>query len=128
GFPMPIILALMLNELKSMKFKRIVQTITYFPHFISWVILGGILMIWFEETGMGTQLLVQLKILDKPAFLFAEPDYFWTMVVATDVWKELGWNAIIYLAAIAGIDQEMYEAAIVDGAGRFKRIWYITLP
>ena len=85
-------------------------------------------MTWFEETGVGTQLLVQLGILNKPVFLFAEPDYFWSMAVATDVWKELGWSSIIYLASIAGIDQEMYEAAIVDGAGRFRRIWYITLP
>lgn len=128
GFPLPIILALLLNELKSMAFKRVVQTVTYLPHFISWVVLGGIMMTWFEETGIGTQLLVQLGILKQPAFLFAEPNYFWSMAVATDVWKELGWSAIIYLAAIAGIDQEMYEAAIVDGAGRFRRMWYITLP
>jgi putative aldouronate transport system permease protein len=128
GFPLPIILALLLNELRSVAFKRVVQTITYLPHFISWVVLGGIMMIWFEETGIGTELLVRLGIINQPAFIFAEPQYFWSLAVVTDVWKELGWSAIIYLAAIAGIDQELYEAAIVDGAGRFRRMWNITLP
>jgi putative aldouronate transport system permease protein len=128
GFPLPIVLALMLNELRTMRFKRTVQTITYLPHFISWVVLGGILMTWFEETGMGTQLLVKFGIISQPTFMFAEPNYFWAMAVVTDVWKELGWGAIIYLAAIAGIDQELYEASIVDGANRFRRMWSITLP
>lgn len=128
GFPLPIILAIMLNEFRSTHFKRTVQTITYLPHFISWVVLGGIMMTWFEETGIGTQLLVRFGIIGQPAFIFAEPQYFWAISVVSDVWKELGWGAIIYLAAIAGIDQELYEAAIIDGANRFKRMWNITLP
>lgn len=128
GFPLLILLALLLNELKSMPFKRTVQTITYLPHFISWVVLGGIMMTWFEETGIGTQMLVKFGIIGQPAFIFAEPQYFWSLAIVTDVWKELGWSAIIYLASISGIDQDLYEAAIMDGAGRFRRMLNITLP
>lgn len=128
GFPLPIIFALLLNELTSIKFKKAVQTISYLPHFLSWVVLGGILTTWLSDVGIINEILVKLNIIKEPVNFLAEPKYFWGIVVLSDIWKELGWSAIIYLAAIAGVDPEMYEAAIIDGAGRLQRIWYITLP
>lgn len=128
GFPLAIIFALLLNELSSAKFKRFVQTISYLPHFLSWVVLGGLMINWLSDSGMITQLFVKIGLLKEPIAYLAEPKYFWHLVVISDVWKELGWSAIIYLAAIAGIDPGLYEAATIDGATRFKKIWFITLP
>jgi putative aldouronate transport system permease protein len=128
GFPLPIIFALLLNEVRQKQFKRIVQTISYLPHFLSWVVLGGILTTWLSNTGFINDLLVKAGILNEGITFLAYPKYFWSIVVLSDVWKELGWSAIIYLAAIAGIDQELYEAAQIDGAGRLRRMWSITLP
>ncbi|MFZ5366910.1 MAG: ABC transporter permease [Spirochaetota bacterium] len=128
GFPLPIAFAILLNELRSPRFKRWVQTISYLPHFLSWVVLGGILTNWLSNTGLINQVLM-LAGLSKEGFSFlAEPKYFWGIVVISDIWKELGWSAIIYLAAIVGIDPELYEAATVDGASRFRQIFAITLP
>ena len=128
NFPLPIIFALLLNEVRNQRFKKIVQTISYLPHFLSWVVLGGILTTWLGESGLANELLVKMGILKEPIVFLAYPKYFWGIVVGSDLWKELGWSAIIYLAAISGIDQEMYEAARVDGASRWKQIWTITLP
>jgi len=128
GFPLPILFAVLLNELTSVRFKRTVQTISYLPHFISWVVLGGILMNWLSETGLINIILTKLGILKQPITFLAEPKYFWGIAVISEVWKELGWNAIIYLAAIAGIDPELYEAATVDGAGRITKMFKITIP
>jgi len=128
GFPLPIIFALLLNEMRSEKFKRAVQTISYLPHFLSWVILGGILTTWLSESGFLNEILVKSGLLKEGITFLAFPQYFWGIVVISSIWKELGWSSIIYLAAIAGIDQEMYEAAEIDGVGRLKKIWYITLP
>lgn len=128
GFPLPIIFAIFLNELRSNKFKRVVQTISYLPRFLSWVVLGGIMTTWLSESGLINELLVKSGVLQQPISFLAEHQYFWGLAITSDVWKELGWSAIIYLAAIAGIDQEMYEAATVDGAGRFRKMWNITLP
>jgi putative aldouronate transport system permease protein len=128
GFPLPIVFALMLNEVKSLRFKKAVQTISYLPHFLSWVILGGIMMNWLSDVGIINNILMSLHIIKEPIVFLGEPKYFWGIVVISDIWKELGWSAIIYLAAIAGIDPEMYEAATIDGAGRFRRMWSITLP
>ncbi len=128
NFPLPIIFALFLNEIRSARFKKIVQTISYLPHFLSWVVLGGILSTWLGETGLLNELLVKMGFIEKGITFLAYPKYFWPIVVISDLWKELGWSAIIYLAAISGIDQEMYEAARVDGAGRFRQIFSITLP
>lgn len=127
-FPAGIIFALMLNELTSTKYKKIVQTISYLPHFLSWVIVGGIMFNWLSESGMLTQLLVNVGILPEARHLLGSTDGFWGILVTSEVWKELGWSAIIYIAAISGIDQSLYEAASIDGAGRMRRIWHITLP
>lgn len=128
GFPLPIIFALLLNEVRSVLFKRSIQTISYLPHFLSWVILGGILATWLADVGIINKLLMALNLIDEPIMYLAEPNYFWTIVVGSDIWKELGWSAIIYLAAISSVSPELYEAATIDGAGRFQKIWSITLP
>lgn len=128
NFPLPILFALLLNEVKNQKFKKSIQTISYLPHFLSWVVLGGILTTWLDEQGLFNQLLVGSGIMKKPISFLAYPKYFWAIVILSDLWKETGWSAIIYLAAISGIDQEMYEAAEVDGASRFRQIFSITLP
>nr|WP_258525479.1 ABC transporter permease subunit [Paenibacillus sp. YN15] len=127
GFPGPIILAIMLNEIKNMFFKRSVQTLIYLPHFLSWVIIGGVLVnLLSPTTGMVNELLQWLGF--KPIFFLADPNWFRSILVISDLWKEVGWGAIIYLAAIAGIDPQLYEAAIMDGAGKWKQITHITLP
>lgn len=128
GFPLPILFALFLNELRSVKFKRTVQTISYLPHFLSWVVLGGILATWLSDIGVINNILMALNFIDQPISYLAEPKYFWTIIIASDIWKELGWSAIIYLAAISSVSPEMYEAATIDGAGRFQKMWYVTLP
>ncbi|MGG3283488.1 ABC transporter permease [Paenibacillus solani] len=128
GFPLPIIFAIFLNEIRSVRYKRTIQTISYLPHFLSWVILGGILMTWLADIGIINKILMALHMIDEPITYLAEPKYFWGIIITSDIWKELGWSAIIYLAAIASISPEMYEASTIDGAGRFQKMWYITLP
>lgn len=129
GFVVPIIFAVLLNEVRLSFFKRIVQTITYLPHFVSWVVVAGIVIKMLSiDGGIVNDLLVGLGIIDKPIQFMAKGEYFWIIVVLSDLWKEMGWNAIIFLAAIAGIDPQLYEAAKVDGAGRLRRIWHVTLP
>lgn len=128
GFTAPIIFALLLNEIKNIRFKRIVQTLSYLPHFLSWVILGGIMITWLSDTGVINKALMALGILEEGVSFLARPEYFWGISVISEIWKELGWGAIIYLAAISGIDPSLYEAAEIDGANRFQRLWYITLP
>ncbi|MCL2761677.1 MAG: ABC transporter permease subunit [Treponema sp.] len=127
-FPLPIIFALLLNEVHLPQFKRFVQTISYLPHFLSWVVLGGILTTWLSETGFFNDILVKMGVLKQGVTFLAFPQYFWGIITISSIWKELGWSAIIYLAAISGIDQDMYEAAEIDGVGRLQKIWHITLP
>ncbi|WP_105616217.1 ABC transporter permease [Vallitalea okinawensis] len=129
SFPLPIMFAIMLSEMKGNGFKRIVQTVSYLPHFISWVIVTGILFSFFSTTrGVFNEILVNWGIVDEPIPILMEAEYYYGLAVSSEVWKEMGWNAIIYLAAIAGIDPTLYESAHIDGAGRLQRIWYITLP
>lgn len=128
GFPLPIIFALLLNELTSLKFKKMVQTISYLPHFISWVVLGGILTTWLADIGLINDILLGLGVISERTNFLAEPDNFWAIIILSDIWKELGWSAIIYLAAIAGVSTELYEASTIDGANRFQKMWYVTLP
>ncbi|MCR2802491.1 ABC transporter permease [Paenibacillus soyae] len=129
GFVVPIAFAIFLNELRGKFFKRTVQTVSYLPHFVSWVVVGGIVTKMLSiEGGIVNELLLWLGVINEPIQFMAKGEWFWGIVTGADVWKETGWNAIIYLAAIAGIDKEMYEAARVDGAGRFRQMWSITLP
>jgi len=128
GFPLPIIFALCLNEITSIRFKKVVQTISYLPHFLSWVILGGIMMTWLSDVGILNNILIGLHLIKEPITYLAEAKYFWSISIISDIWKELGWSAIIYLAAIAGVDPGMYESATIDGAGRFRKMIDITLP
>lgn len=129
GFPIPILFAILLNELKHVKFKRAVQTISYLPHFVSWVIVANIVTSALSPTnGVINEILVTIGFISEPINFMAYQKYFWWIVVISDVWKEMGWNAIIYIAAIAGIDPQLYEAAVVDGANRLQRIFHITLP
>ena len=127
GFPAPIILALLLNELVFKRFKKVVQTIAYMPHFLSWIIISGLaLQLLAPSTGLINLLLNKIGIESIP---FLNESKHWVgTYIALGVWQSVGWNTIIYLAAIAGINPELYEAAAVDGAGRFKKMWHITLP
>ncbi len=126
GFPAPILLAILLNELKSEKFKKIIQNISYLPHFISTVVICGMLVNFLSSDGVINQI-VRFFGGDSIQFLMY-PQYFRTIYVASGVWQSVGWNSIIYLAALTSVDAEMYEAALIDGANRWHRIWYITLP
>lgn len=127
GFPIPIIFALILNELPFKKFKKVVQTVAYMPHFLSWVIIYGLaLQLFAPSNGLVNMLITKLGFESVP---FLNDSSHWVgTYVGLGVWQSFGWNSIVYLAAIAGINSELYEAASVDGAGRFKKIWHITLP
>jgi len=127
GFPAPIIFALVLNELTAKRYKKIVQTVAYMPHFLSWVIIYGLaLQLLAPSSGLVNLLLNNMGI-ESINFL-GEPDkWVWTYIFF-GIWQNFGWGSIVYLAAIAGINPELYEAAAVDGAGRFKKMWHITLP
>lgn len=127
-FLMAIIFAILLNEVRNMFGKKLVQTVSYLPHFLSWIIVTGILHDALSSTGIINELLVNLGIVDSPINFFANPGYFWPIVAFANVWKETGWNAIVYLAAITSIDPSLYEAATLDGAGRWGKIWHVTLP
>lgn len=123
----PIVFALLLNEVRTPRFKKAVQTVTYLPHFLSWVILGGIFVdILSPSNGIVNQVIRTLGM--EPVFFLGDPKTFPYTVIFSDVWKELGFNAVIYLAALTGIDPTFYEAAVVDGASRWKQTLYITLP
>jgi putative aldouronate transport system permease protein len=128
GFVTAITLALLLNELKNIIFKRVVQTISYLPHFISWVVASSIVLTVLSPDGIINLLLLKLGILDKPILWMGKGEYFWGILGLTEVWKNVGWNTIIYLAAITSIDPAQYEAAEIDGANRFQRMLKITLP
>lgn len=127
GFPAPIILALLLNELKSRKFSRVVQTITYMPHFISLVVVAGMIKDFTSSQGFITEFLVTVFHMERTALL-TKPDLFVPIYVLSDVWQSVGWGSIVYLAALSSVDQELYEAARIDGAGHFRQVISITLP
>ncbi|MFP4382468.1 MAG: ABC transporter permease [Spirochaetia bacterium] len=123
----PIILALLLNEVGKSWFKRSVQTITYLPHFLSWVILGGIILDFASPVSGALNKFIEM-LGGEPIYFFGEAALFPYMVVATDLWRDLGFSTIIFLAALSSVDPNLYEAAIVDGAGRWKQTWHISLP
>ena len=131
GFVTAIAFALLLNELagKLTGFKRVVQTISYMPHFLSWIIVCGLVSnILAMDGGVINEILMELGLITEKIHFMGEPKYFWWIVGFTNVWKSMGWNSIIYLAAITSIDPALYEAAAIDGYGRFGRMWNVTLP
>ena len=129
SFPLTIIFALMMNEVRHARFKRVSQTITYLPHFLSWVVVGSfVYQILSPSSGIVNALLVKWGIIESPIYFMIKKEYFVPIYLVVSVWKSLGWSIVIYLAAIAGIDTSLYEAASIDGAGRFKQVMHITLP
>lgn len=127
GFPLPIILALMMNEIRNLRFKKVTQTMMYLPYFISWVIMAGIIMNFLDpSTGIVTQLIK--SITGKDIQVLTDKGAFVPMLIITDVYKNMGWGTIIYLAALSGVDPQLYEAASIDGAKRFRQLLHITLP
>nr|WP_240967822.1 ABC transporter permease subunit [Paenibacillus aquistagni] len=128
GFVIPIILAIMIYEVSISRFKKFVQTISYLPHFLSWIVLGGMLITWFSTSGLFNQLLLSLGIISQPQNILLDPNKYWWIATLSDIWKEAGWGTILYLAIMAKIDPTYYEAAKIDGASRLRQIWNITLP
>lgn len=120
--------ALILNEIRFTRFKKFTQTVSYLPHFVSWVVVANIVIQTLSTSGVVNEFLMSMNWIERPINFMAKGDYFWGIVTIADVWKETGWNAIIYLAAMTSVDQEMYEAARVDGATRWQQMWNITLP
>ncbi|MBT9777064.1 ABC transporter permease subunit [Clostridium sp. MCC353] len=127
GFPAPLILALLLNEIRNERFKRTVQTVTYLPHFISLVVVCGMMTQFLARDGFITNLLVKIGLIE-PANLLGMKEYFRTIYITSGIWQEIGWGTIIYLAALTGVDEQLYEAAKIDGANRFRCLINITLP
>ena len=128
-FPIPIILALMLNELRYARFKKVTQTILYLPHFLSWVIIGSVAYQMFRpQSGTINMLMMNWGLIDEGIPFLTEKWHWAVTYLLVGVWQTMGWGTIIYLAAITGINGELYEAAMIDGAGRWKRMWYITIP
>jgi putative aldouronate transport system permease protein len=129
GFPFPIILALLINEVRMMRFKRVLQTVYTFPHFLSWVLLAGIMLNLLGSNGMVRKIVGTFSpaMYENWNLLYDGGAFRW-LLIFSDIWKEAGWGTIIYLAAIAGIDQALFESADIDGANRFHKIWYLTLP
>lgn len=128
GFFMAILFAILLNEVANRHCKKVIQTISYLPHFLSWIIVTGILHDALSGTGIVNEILLKTGIVNQQINFFAHKEYFWPIVAFANVWKETGWNAIIYLAAITAIDPCLYEAIAIDGGGRWARIKYVTLP
>lgn len=127
GFPAPIVLALLINEVRVEFFKRFAQTLSYLPHFLSWVVVAGFMFtVLSPSSGIVNSIIGWFGF--EPIYFVGKSEYFRFTLISTAIWKEIGWGAIIYLAALAGINPQMYEAAVVDGAGRFKQMLYITLP
>lgn len=128
GFVAPIVFALLLNEMGNGIFKRFVQTVSYLPYFISWVVVASIMFTVLGNNGVFNELLMKVGLIDKNITWLNEKKYFWFILTAANIWKGVGWSAILYISAIAGVDAELYDAGSVDGLGRFGKLWHITLP
>lgn len=129
GFPIPIIFALLLNELRCKSLKKVTQTVSYLPYFVSWVVVIAILRILFSvDGGLVNKLLLKWGWIDKSVDWLLKKKMIWPVAIVSEIWKSFGWSSIIYLAAISGIDPQLYEAAALDGAGRLRQMWSITLP
>ncbi len=127
-FPTPIILAILISELKGVHFKKVAQTVSYLPYFLSWVIFAGLVMEMLRPTGIFSDICMALGLSKEPINFMAHGSWFYAIYILSNLIKGLGYGSIIYVAALSGVDQEMYEAAIVDGCSRMQRIWYISLP
>jgi len=128
NFTVPIVFAVIFNEVRSMKFKKVTQTITYLPHFLSWVVTATLMFDFLSlDNGAFNNMMKAAHLITQPIGFFQNAKYFWMMAVWTDLWKELGWSTIIFIAAMASIDAEIYEAAEIDGASRLQKMWYITI-
>ena len=125
---LPIVFAILLTELRHSRMRKVIQTVVTLPHFVSWIIVYALCFALFSSNGMVSQVLMTLGLTNKPLMLMTNASTAWLFMTLLGIWKELGWNSIIYLAAITGIDEEYYDAARVDGAGRFRCIWHITVP
>lgn len=128
GFMIPIILAIMIFEMKDGHFKKFVQTVSYIPHFFSWIVLGGMLISWLSTNGFFNQVLMSVGLMDKGVNHLLDPHKYWWIAVLSDLWKEVGWGTILYLAGMSRIDPTFYEAARIDGATKLQQIRKITLP
>lgn len=128
GFTTPIMLSIMIYELRDGPFKRVIQTISYLPHFLSWIVLGGMLINWLSTTGLLNQILMAFGMVGTPKNFLLDSGKYWWIASLSDTWKEAGWGTVLYLATMAGIDPTYYEAAKMDGAGRMRQIFSITLP
>lgn len=127
GFPAPIIVALMLNEVRSSAYKRTLQTVMYLPHFLSWVVVGSMVFMFFApDSGVLSQ--TWKAMTGHPITIMNDPGQFRYLLVFSDIWKSVGWGTIVYMAALTGIDAQLYEAATIDGANRWQQTWYVTLP
>nr|WP_235886086.1 ABC transporter permease subunit [Paenibacillus cymbidii] len=126
AFPVPVVLSIMMNELRSDRFKRITQSIVYLPYFLSWVVVIGIATVFLRSDGVINHITEWMG--REPIVFLQEPSLFMPIIVIEVIWKESGWGTIIFLAALAGVNPSLYEAAVVDGAGRWRRIWHVTLP
>jgi putative aldouronate transport system permease protein len=128
GFPAPIIFALLLNEIGNRHAKKFIQTVSYLPHFISWVVAASIVYLLLSNEGVINVILVQWGITHKPIPFLSKGEYYWIIYTIINIWKSVGWSSIIYLSAIAGIDEQLYQAGAIDGLGRLGMAWYITIP
>jgi len=130
SFPMPVLLAIFLTEMRFDRLRRFSQTVSYLPHFVSWVVVASIVQVFFNSmsSGLINSMLLRIGAIDNAISFLTDPRAFWALAVLSDAWKESGWWAIIFIAAIASIDPGLYEAASIDGASRMQRIWHITLP
>ncbi len=128
GFAIPIILAIMIFEMRDGKLKKFIQTVSYIPHFFSWIVLGGMMISWLSTNGFINQVLMSLEMMDKGVNHLLDPDKYWWIAVLSDLWKEVGWGTILYLAGMSRIDPTFYEAARIDGATKLTQIRTITLP
>jgi putative aldouronate transport system permease protein len=127
-FPAPIVLALLLNEVRSRKYKGLLQTLTYLPHFISMVVICSMVRLFVDHNGFITQSLASMGLIDGNLSMLSNKNYFVSIYVVSGLWQTIGWSAIIYISALAGVDQELYEAARIDGANRWKQTLHVTLP
>jgi len=128
AFSVPILIAILLNECTCRPFKRVVQTFSYLPYFVSWVIASNIIVTLLSSNGVVNQLLIKAGVIDKSVLFLQEGKYFWWVIALSNTWKDMGYNSIMYLSAISSINTELFEAAQVDGAGRLRQIWHVLLP